>query len=60
MKGVSGVHITDNGTTRAETSGLERGHECHGQRKPSIASNSVKSIDDLGGFSGFSSLVDET
>lgn len=53
------MHITDNGTPRAETSGFERGHECHGQRKPSIASNSVKSIDDLGGFSGFS-LVDET
>lgn len=48
----------DSGTIKAETSGFESGHECHDQRKPSIASNSVKS---MGGFrwqiEGFSSGV---
>lgn len=48
----------DSGTIKAETSGFESGHECHDQRKPSIASNSVKSMGDFRWqIEGFSSGV---
>lgn len=43
------MHITDSGTTKDATSDLETGHECHDQRKPSIASSSEKSIGHPGG-----------
>ena len=37
--------MTLSGTMRAEESDFDDGHEFHDQRRPSMASNSMKSID---------------
>lgn len=41
---INGVHMTLRGTIRAEHSGLDAGHEFQDQRRPSMASNSMKSM----------------
>ena len=45
MDCINGVHITLRGTRRAVASDFDAGHEFHDQRRPSMASNSMKSID---------------
>lgn len=44
MRGINGVQITLKGTTREAASERDEGHAFHGQRRPSTASSSVKSI----------------
>lgn len=52
MDCINGVHITLRGTRRAVASDFDAGHEFHDQRRPSMASNSMKSIDGFVGVEG--------